>query len=386
MNHITSRTVLHFPGFEPLNGEKHRERFERNAAQTSILYNISIICGELTSLEGGSCFDVQAFSNEHQTKTNYYICDLSDPIKQLQSRPLWQVLISGYIAFAKTIYYGGTQRYLKHAWRFGLFSIFPFVYMTVLLSLSVALVTLPLIIGYSPWLMLGTLPLAAMQFYKILIPFSNKLHTLLLFSNWKCAVDFATLKNEPLNARMTKMRAIAKIALQQKSDEYVLIAHSIGGHTMVHVIGQLLEEEPELFKDKNIIIASIGSAILQGALMRPADVLRKRVCDLAAHKNIFWFEVQCLTDISNFYKTKVAALCGYVGNKHPSITYIRIKTMLTNERYKRIKRDLLRVHRQYVLANDKQSNYDFALMCSSSIPVSTFAHLKVGEIPKFISS
>ena len=41
---------------------------------------------------------------------------------------------------------------------------------------------------------------------------------------------------------------------------------------------------------------------------------------------------------------------------------IRIRRMLTPERYRRIKFDPLRVHRQFVLGSDLRTHFDFTLL------------------------
>jgi hypothetical protein len=379
MTPVKSRIVMHFPGFEPLDANQHRARFARAAAQACKIWNISIASDELQTVECNVAFNVQACGPNWTTSTQYHVFDLASHIHFLLKRPFLTVLSSGFGAFAKVVAFGGTWNYLRHAWRFGLFSIFPFLFMALGLALTAVIALLPLITSVSMWNFSWTMPLALGLFGFGFLPIANRLHTMLLFSDWKCAVDFATLKDERLNSRIADMVESARAALNHTADEYLIVSHSIGGNAAVHVIGQLLENEPELFIGKNIVFASVGSGILQGALLAPAKILRSRVNLIVANPNIFWFDVQCLTDVSNFYFTNIAKLCGYNGAQQPSVSFVRIKTMLKHERYQRIKRDLLRVHRQYVLGNDVRANYDFALMCAGPLRAAGFAALKVGE-------
>jgi hypothetical protein len=381
MNPVKSRIVIHFPGFEPLDAAAHRGRFERAANQTAEIWNIAVDCDELKPVEGGGVFDVKAAGPGWEMHTGFHIFDLAEHIAQLQARPLLKVLASGYGAFAKVIAHRGTWNYMRHAWRFGLFAIFPFLLMGIGPGMAIFVALLPFLINLNVWNVAWSVPLALIIFNYAFMPLVNRTHTMLLFSDWKCAVDFAILGDQKLDTRLEEMVRGVRLALSQTADEYLITSHSIGGNCAVHVIGQLLEREPELFAGKTIVFASLGSGILQCALLRPAKILRKRVGLIAASPNIFWFDVQCLTDVSHFYKTKVAQLCGHNGQRQPVVSFIRVKTMLTHERYIRIKRDLLRVHRQYVLGNDVRANYDFAFMCAGPLPAETFAALGVGTMP-----
>jgi hypothetical protein len=48
--------------------------------------------------------------------------------------------------------------------------------------------------------------------------------------------------------------------------------------------------------------------------------------------------------------------------------------MLTKEHYRKIRRDFLRVHRQYVLGPDLRAAFDFTLMTAGPLPAAAFAH------------
>ncbi|MGO8470210.1 hypothetical protein AB9F45_38505, partial [Rhizobium leguminosarum] len=62
----------------------------------------------------------------------------------------------------------------------------------------------------------------------------------------------------------------------------------------------LLELEPEIFKCKRVVFATLGSAILQFTLMSSATLLRARVGLIARCPDISWLDVQCLTDSISF--------------------------------------------------------------------------------------
>jgi hypothetical protein len=171
-----------------------------------------------------------------------------------------------------------------------------------------------------------------------------------------------------------------RAALKDEADEYLISSHSMGSTVATHVVGRLLEEDPDIFEGKRVVFATLGGAILQCALLRPASRLRERVGRIARMPQVFWLEIQCLTDCVNFYKSRVVSLTGHPEAQQAKIAFIRVKNMISTDRYKRIKYDFLRVHRQYVLDTQKRSNFDFTLMTAGPLPAAKFADFSASDL------
>jgi hypothetical protein len=175
--------------------------------------------------------------------------------------------------------------------------------------------------------------------------------------------------------------AAAHAAFQEPADEYLVTSHSMGSSIAAHVIGALMEREPSIFAGKTIIFATLGGAVLQCSLLKPAEVLRRRVGAIARCANVFWLDVQCLTDVINFYRVKVVTAAGFADLPQAHILFIRFKHMLSPDRYRRIKRDFLRMHRQYVLGPDRRASFDFTLMTAGPLPARDFAGFTPDYLP-----
>ncbi|MFB9948938.1 hypothetical protein ACFFP0_08770 [Rhizobium puerariae] len=371
--HIRKRVVLHFPGFEPLDAHKHRERYQRSMLKTAKLWGFAAEVGPIGREGGRPFFDVDSHDLAWRISSRVHILDHNDLVRRLNGRPLAARLVNGYLSAARVILEGGTQAYFRHAWRFGLFFVFPFLLVGLAMGASLA------IAGYPHWFGLGwghyplAITLAHVFFFSIFLPWSERLHTLHLLSDWEMAVAIARLDRRSVLDWLEDCAAAARTALAGEADEYVISSHSMGSSVAVHVIGMLLEREPELFKGKRVVFATLGGAVLQCALLRSATALRARVGAIARTKEIFWLDVQCLADAINFYKSRVVALAGHPDAPQAHIIFIRIRNMLSPERYRKIKRDLLRVHRQYVLDADRRTRFDFALMTAGPLPAASFA-------------
>nr|WP_298098129.1 hypothetical protein [uncultured Shinella sp.] len=385
---VGKRIVLHFPGFEPLDADRHRTRFVVSARKASDLWGLNIEVGELNGEGDERHFDVSCLGPASKTTSRIFPFDHCGIVHALNNRPLGRRLAGGFLSAFRVILEGGAAAYFRHAWRFGLFFIVPFLLVILAMGTSLAIALYPLWLGLDAWHYPLGLVLAHGFFSRMFIPWSHRFHTLHLFSDWEMAVAMARLDRRFMLDWLESCAKSARAALCEEADEYVISSHSMGSSAAAHVIGMLLEREPDLLKGKRIVFATLGGAIPQCSLLSSARVLRERVGRIAAAKEIFWLDVQCLTDAVNFYKSQVVALSGHPTMPQAHIVLIRIKNMLDQERYRRIKWDLLRVHRQYVLGADRRTPFDFSLMVAGPFPAARFAdwsdngYAYSGEMPQ----
>ncbi|KQS65088.1 hypothetical protein ASG39_07390 [Rhizobium sp. Leaf371] len=391
---VRRRIVLHFPGFEPLNAQAHRARYARAAAQSARVWDLSFDVGPLVDGAHVPFFDVTGAlpgatgtgaTGMAGTESRVHIFDHHRLVALLAEKPFHRRLLAGYASAARVVRQGGLSGYFRHAWRFGLFFVFPFllVALAVLASLGVALA--PLVLGFPAWNLVWSVPAAAALFRYGLMPPAERLHTLHLFADWELAVAMASLDRPDvdrwLETAIASARAVLVEARDTGCDEVLVTSHSMGSTVAAHVIGALLEREPALMRGHRITFVTLGGAILQCALLRPATRLRARVGLLARAPGLDWLEVQCLTDSIHFYKAQVVAASGHPDAPPARIVTIRLKHILTAERYKRIKLDFLRVHRQYVLGPDRRASFDFTLMTAGPLPAFDFATFSQATLP-----
>ncbi len=100
------------------------------------------------------------------------------------------------------------------------------------------------------------------------------------------AVALGRMDRPEVDAWLGRCATAAREALLEEADEYVISSHSMGSSVAAHVVGLLLEDEPELFDGKQVVFASLGSAVLQCALLSPAKALRARVGRIACCRSV----------------------------------------------------------------------------------------------------
>ncbi|MBA5804274.1 MULTISPECIES: hypothetical protein [Rhizobium] len=391
MKLIEKRVVLHFPGFEPLDGTAHRARYERSAKQSAAVWGYSLEMGAPVSESNPLSFTVttageaasgsETISSAWQTKSRIYMVDHDLLVRRLRSGNTISQILAGFRSCVQIMIEGGMRGYFRHAWRFGLFFLFPFLLTALAIVLTAVIALTPYSLGFSAWHMLWSGPLALCFFIFAFLPFSERFHTLHLFADWGMAVALGRMDRADFNNWLEDRATVVREVFTEEADEYVISSHSMGSSVAAHVIGMLLEREPEIFAGKRVVFATLGSAILQCALLSSASLLRARVGLIARCPEISWLDVQCLTDSINFYKVPVVAVSGHEDSPPAKILLIRVKQMLTREHYRKIRKDQLRVHRQYVLGPDLKAPFDFTLMTSGPMPASVFASPEQNKLP-----
>lgn len=350
------RQHIHFPGFEPLSSAQHYRRFSKGAEKATEVWGSEFQISEFDENTNG--FSINARGKDWEANANIFIAEISERILNYGKDPLIIQLLKGYRAFFDILFNGALFGYFKHAWRFGIFAIVPFAligiglfgiyYLTQLLSFG------------EPINMLWSLPLSIAAFIYLYLPLCNRLHTVSLFANWQFTIGMIRLNDQQINTWLDDTQTAVKQHIDQECDEILITTHSMGGSTGVHVIGTLLEKHPDLFDGKKVIFSQLGGCVLQSALARPAHKVRSRLELIACNPSVTWLEVQCRTDAVSFYKTDPVAIFGFqTPDKPVHKVFIRFKHQLKKSSYKRIKGDLLRIHRQYVLSSEKVYKFDF---------------------------
>jgi hypothetical protein len=381
MTKISSRLVFYFPGFDPLDAAAHQRRYERSAAQSGKTFGVDYDVGGVSQTAAGSRLDVVARHEGHETQSTIFIHDHNDLISRLRAASVWKQIGLGFKAGAGIIREGGAFAYFRHAWRFGLFFLFPFLLIALGIAVAVLIAVLPLLVGVSALFCLLTAPLGYLFFVKGVMPFSERFHTLHLFADWRFAL--AVGRDEPMARDWIEDKARSVlVALEQASDEVLFVSHSMGASLALAVAGRVLELKPDAFDGRRVSFVTLGGAALQCALLSSASRLRESIGVMARHGDVNWFDIQCLTDPIHLYKCHTAKLTGHGDAGHPKIVPIRFKHSLSTERYQKNRRNFLRMHRQYVLGSDRKSGFDFTLMTAGPLPAASFADLRSDKPPQ----
>jgi hypothetical protein len=266
----------------------------------------------------------------------------------------------------------------RKAWRFSLYFLYPFVVLLFFAALAAALGLAAASIPIPYAAAVGSV-VALAAFVLLLHTLGNRWSVLLLMDLWSFSLRFLRGRRPDAEALLDRFAAaIVEKARTADADELILVGHSTGGGLILDIAARCIALDPGFSgRSRRTSILTLGSTAQKLGMHPAASAFRARVKSLVDDPYLAWVDVQCLTDIINFYKSDPVADMGLQPRvKHepieapfPLTLAVRVKEMLEPATYKRIKRNFFRVHYQYIFGNTRRYFYDFFLICCGPQPL-----------------
>lgn len=370
---VTSRTVFFVGGYDPKTPQAYFTRMQREMVRFEALWGTTARMSAVSVTSDGNIgtvtieADSDAAGEHWKTRTRFHFLVLDKLVVADLSRPLPIRLGHYLVAFGNFMVSGTGWRMIAKAWRFGLYFLMPFA--AVLLFMALGLVAA---LSTAPWLgvwaiLLGVVVYgAAQRFLGERWPVNH------LMDLWSFSDGFIGGRRPDAEALMQRFaQAIVDRLREEPSDELILIGHSTGGLLILDIAARALAIEPEIFRRAGqSSILTLGSTALKAGLHPAGDSTRDGVRRIQASGTVSWVEIQCLTDVINFYKSNPVEDIGLASRPDfPLVRQVKIRDMLDASTYRRIKRNFFRVHYQYVFGNTKPYWYDFFQICCGPIPL-----------------
>lgn len=368
---VKSRAVFFVGGYDPKAPDAFFKRLERENARSASLWSAQSCFGPIRETADGSAASVliETEGPGWTCRTDFTFLVLDQIVLADFARPLPLRLWRYVLAFAGFVFSGTAFRIFRHAWRFGLYFLFPMVCMLVFAA-SGALGGWLAVRGGAPvWL--GAL-LGAILFFALQRVIGARWPVNHLMDLWSFSHEFICGKRPSAEALMQRFAEEITATLRQtRYDEAILVGHSTGGLLILDIAARCRALDPEFAERAGAVsLLTLGSTALKGGLHPWAKPFRAAVARLAADERLGWAEIQCMTDIINFHRTNPAALMGVAPREtFPLVRDIQVKRMLEPAQYRRIRRNFFRVHYQYVSGNTRRYFFDFFLVCCGPAPL-----------------
>jgi hypothetical protein len=252
-------------------------------------------------------------------------------------------------------------------WRYAGFFLYPYAFILGMMWLSIGLTRYA--VGHLglpyPFVLAPILCVAI--FIALRWTFGRVVHIRYALDDWYFARDLVHRLRPEVDARLDRLaQAFVDIVRNTDADEIVFDGHSLGAPLSITVLDRALKIDPQL-SGKAIHLVSSGSSLLKLALHPAAGWLRKAVGRVATAPMIYWVEYQALVDIINMYKVDPVVACGLPFVGKPIVQIIRIRSMLEEHTYRRIRKSFLRIHRQAVMGNECRYFYDYYMLCCGPV-------------------
>ena len=362
----TKRCVIFFGGYENASATQQYSRLTREIGRFEHTWNINAEAGEPVAESDGDvlAWPITASGPDWRVETRFHYYAWNDLIAEDFARPDWHSIPAGLLSLADFIVTGTALRYLIVAWRYWLFSFYPFA-----LSLLFAGIAMLILQGMAslgvpmPWYLAG--PLGVAIFWGLVRWPGERLRLRYMLNDWSFASAIAWGRRPRYTARLDRFAdALCRTIRACDADEILIVGHSLGAVLATETLARALERDPELARSgPPVTLMTVGSSLLKIALHPAARGLRRSIERVLKATDVAWIDYTALVDPLNFYRTDPGRVLRLKAPRAPVIRTAKIRAMLGEDAYKRFKGDFLRLHRQFVMGNGARYHYDFFMAC-----------------------
>jgi hypothetical protein len=188
-------------------------------------------------------------------------------------------------------------------------------------------------------------------------------------ADWIFARDYMLGRHAAMTARIDAFAArIVACARMSGAEEIVISGHSLGAAVAVDALARAFNRDRALaHHGPTLALLTVGAVIPKIALHPRGAWLREKAQRLADEPSLTWAEFQARDDFISFYRVDPVKLV-FIGDRYRPqglfIGRVQIFRMLSEETWRRFRYNYMRLHYQFVMANERRTAYDyFMLMC-----------------------
>ncbi|MGZ5897608.1 MAG: lipase family protein [Xanthobacteraceae bacterium] len=390
---IGRRQVFYVAGFDPIDAPAQHRRFRREAEKFGRIWNISTEVFDMdaqAAAEAGRWKAVACGPN-WTTETDFELLDWQDIVRKEIARPAIAHLVEGMIAFADFLFSGTAARYFRAAWPYGTFFAAPFlnVLLFTALAIGAGVGAAEALAKYGVAIAAGAgVAVACAVFLVLMSTLGRRWRVRQALADWVFAREFMYGRRPEMKARLEAFaQRIVAAAAKGSHDEIVIVGHSLGATMAMLALTRALDLDGNLTQHgRKISLLTIGSTIPKLALHPAAGALRDCGTRVASEPEIAWTEFQARRDVISFYKFDPVTLERFLGNvagRKPHIRLIGMKDLLTTETYNRNWLRQMRLHYQFVMANERRAQYDYFMFVCGPVAFSQLSEAPDGPLDLF---
>jgi hypothetical protein len=376
---VQRRYFFHVSGFDPHDAVAQHRRFEREVPRFAATWNIKARLSPVH--ENGapdSHWTVTAQAADWRVLASFELLDWSDIVRGELNQPSGRQLRRGMAAFADLIGSGTAWRYFMANWRYGMFFLVPFL--SVFLFAAVATAAAACVAAAIAAASMSTfggivaaVPVATLVFVGLMRWLGDRWRVTQGLADWIFAREYMRSRHPGMEARVDAFAArLVACARCADVDEIVVAGHSLGATVAVDLLARAFDRDPALGSHgPRLCLLTVGATIPKLALHPRGEWVRKVTRRLAAEPSLTWAEYQARDDFINFHKfdpVKLARLDDAEAPGGPVIRRVQIHQMLSAPTLRRFRFNYMRLHYQFVMANERRTAYDYFMMICGPAP------------------
>ena len=386
------RHVFHIAGYDPASPDQFYRRFSR---QFEIFKRTWKVDGTLSAPDASSEFPRWIMTSQGANWTSEATFELlawDDLISRDSRRTLAVRLARTAVTYLDLLLTGTLWRYLLANTRYFAFSVVPPL-QAVALGVAAYLIASYAAAAFIETTVIRCLvtALAAAGLFIVLIKIAGpRWRMFQAFDDWILSLDYIRGTRRDLDDKIDRFAAqIAACARSDQNDEIIVVGHSLGATFAVDALARALDLDPALGRHRaRLCLVTVGATIPKCALHPAANGIRQRIAEIVAEQSLHWAEYQAREDAISFYRFDPVSLTP-VGERadrldgKPIIRRIHVKNLLSPEIYQRFRLRVLRLHYQFVSANDIRAVYDYFMMICGPVLASGWTTSRLGFLDFF---
>lgn len=389
------RLVLFLPGHDPTDMDYHYGRFANQAERFAKLWNVSVeVSSRLDDgTEPSARWTVASHGPNWRSRTDYGILRWDDIVVELDERSDLVRLQRGMRALWEFLINGTAARYFKASPRYGFFFIFPFLIVGLFAIAGIlagwgAAVLAEWVVP-DPFSILIGIAVAVGVFMGLFHQPGRRWRLHQALDDWDLAREYLRQRVPTLEARLDQFADLLVTAVHsRRHDEILLVGHSLGATLILGVLDRALAIDPRLAEGPTKLnLLTCGATIPKFALHPKGHRMREQSARVAAAPGLCWVEFQARHDAISFYKFHPVSLrrAEFDDASHglPRLRNASIKQMLSHEKLRKLRWHAMRIHYQFLLANERPAGYDYFMFALGPLPFTDLAFLPEGPIGQF---
>ena len=389
------RHVFHIAGYDPATPRQVHQRFSRQFEIFKSTWNVDGTVGSLDCSATFPCWSVSTKGANWASDTTFELLAWDDLIAQASRRPVIGRLARTCSTYLDLLLTGTLARYLFANARYFAFAVIPLLQAIALglLSYLIASYAAEYFIPSLAVRYLCTSLIAVGLFFILLQVSGSRWRMFQAFDDWILSLDYIHGSHHDLEARIDQFAArIAASANSDQFDEIIVLGHSLGATFAVDAVARALDTIGSLAKHRvKLCVVTVGATIPKCALHPDGQRIRDQISKVAGEQSLYWVEYQAREDAISFYRCDPASLKRIKGNsdrieRKPIIRRVHIKNMMSPSAYKRFRFRVLRLHYQFVSANDIRATYDYFMLTCGPLFVTDWAASNLGFLRFFRDS
>jgi hypothetical protein len=374
---VRRRHVYHLAGYDPVEADAQYRRFARQLAIFQRTWKVAATLSEIEHSNDPPTarWAVKAQAADWQVETVHEVLLWDDVVRADLVQGLPQRILRAARAYLDFIVTGTMFRYIVANQRYAIFFLFPMLSLILFAVVGYFLARLSAtLMGLSGLAAIAVgLPIGIAVFLGLLRWPGRRWRVQQLLDDWIFAHDYLHGRRSDIDGRLDRFAETLIARAQDPAlDEVVIVGHSLGAMLALDILVRALARYPDLGRrGAAVCVLTIGATIPKFALHPRADGVRRKIARVVAEPSIPWTEYQSRDDTISFYKFDPASLRRISGDRidgRPVIRRVQLHQMLEPETLKRYRHNVLRLHYQSVMANEKRAPYDYFLMACGPAP------------------